>query len=413
MSVVTRLKRLAQRVLADAARVAPASLLARALPETQRFDANADPTPLKAPSGTRRLLIAPVNSAGQGWAWARAAERLPDVGATAMTIRPVVDFGFPADQVVPLGEYRWSRNWQRAQRQSVVEGFTHVILESGQPAFGDAFGARPLREVRHLQAAGIHVSLLFHGSDLRSPAAHRSHEPDSPFTPGLWDRTPGIELRTAASAELIRRAEVPVFVSTPDLLADARRAGAQPAWLPVVIDPERWASAHAPFIHGRRPIVAHAPSRAIVKGSDLIDPALSALHKEGAIEYRRLSGITSDRMPEAYGEADIVLDQFRIGSYGVAACEALAAGRIVVSHVSEEVRGIVRAQTGLELPILQSRAADIERTIRQIIDAPSEALATAQLGPAFVRAVHDGRTSAAALAEFLGVDQRLSGPAAE
>lgn len=413
MGATARLKRLAQRALATAAAAVPARVLARALPASQRFDPRADPTPLVTPSGERRLLIAPVNSAGQGWAWARSAERLPGVGAASMTIRPVADFGFPADQVVPLGEYRWSRRWQSAQRRTVMSGFTHVLLESGQPAFGDAFGARPLREVSQLREAGIHVALLFHGSDLRSPSRHREREADSPYAVGLWERTPGIELRTAESAELIRRADVPVFVSTPDLLDDARAAGAEPRWLPVVVDPERWSAVVPPLSRTGRPVVAHAPSRAIVKGSDLIDPVLQALHDEGLVEYRRISGVSSCDMPAAYGAADIVLDQFRIGSYGVAACEALAAGRIVVSHVADPVRATVLAETGLELPIVQSTARELSETIRRIIADPSHALTRAAAGPSFVRAVHDGRRSAAALAGFLGVDAPAERPAAE
>lgn len=410
MTTAARLKRLAQRTLSAGAGIVPASLLARVVPAGQRFDPRAAPTPLPVPAGQRRLLIAPANSAGQGWAWARAAERLPSVGATAMSIAPVESFGFPADQLVPLGEYRWSRRWQRAQRAAVIGGMTHALLESGQPAFGDAFGARPLREVRELQTAGIQVALLFHGSDLRSPARHRAAEPNSPFAEGLWSRTPAIALRTAASAELIRRAGAPVFVSTPDLLADTQEAGVDAIWLPVVVEPQRWRATAAPLAHGRLPIVAHAPSRAIVKGSDLIDSALAALAAEGVIEYRRIEGVSTRAMPAAYGAADIVLDQFRIGSYGVAACEALAAGRIVISHVSTAVRRIAAAASGLELPIVQSTAAEIDGVIRGIIADPSAALAAASAGPAFVRALHDGRYSAAALSAFLNVESPARAP---
>jgi len=90
------------------------SLLARVLPAGQRFDSAVTSAPLTMPETPARLLIAPVNSAGQGWAWARAAERLPGVGARAMAVRSVRDFGFAADQLVSLGEYRWSTRWQAA-----------------------------------------------------------------------------------------------------------------------------------------------------------------------------------------------------------------------------------------------------------------------------------------------------------
>lgn len=412
MTARARFTRAAQRALAAAARVVPAGVLSRLVPHGQRFDPRAEPTTLALPTTAVRLLIAPVNSAGQGWAWARAAERLPGVGAVAMSIRPVEGFGFPADQLVSLGEYRWSRRWQLLQAETVERSMTHVVLESGQPAFGDAFGARPLEEVERLVRAGVRTALLFHGSDVRSPGRHSAIEPDSPFAAGLWDRTPAITLRTAASAELIRRAGAPVFVSTPDLLDDIAAIGASADWLPVVVDPARWTAGIPPLAHGGPPVVAHAPSRAIVKGSDLVDPVLRTLESEGLVVYRRLQGLSVDEMPDAYRSADIVLDQFRIGSYGVAACEALAAGRIVVSHVRSAVREVVASTTGLTLPIVQARAAELEMVLRTLVADPSSALETATAGPAFVRAVHDGRRSAEILAPFLGVDASDMRPSA-
>ncbi len=142
------------------------------------------------------------------------------------------------------------------------------------------------------------------------------------------------------------------------------------------------------------PIVVHAPSKAIVKGSDLIDPVLTRLDAEGVIRYRRVHGVPAAGMPAIYREADIVLDQFRIGNYGVAACEALAAGRVVVSHVSPQVRDAVLTYSGRTLPIIESRAAGLEATLRHLIDRPEEAMAAAVSGPEFVRGLHDGGRSA-------------------
>ena len=72
-------------------------------------------------------------------------------------------------------------------------------------------------------------------------------------------------------------------------------------------------------------------------------------------------------MPEVYGTADIVLDQFALGIYGVAACEALVAGRVVVSHVAEFTRDAVRERTGLELPIVEARADRLESVLRIVV----------------------------------------------
>lgn len=385
------------RTAARVARALPQRLLARLVPAGQRFDPSAPPPAVQLPDTAARLLVGPVNSAGQGHAWARAAERLPGVGARAMAVRGPRDFGFAADQSVPLGDYRWSRAWQRAQRRAVLADATHVLLESARPLFGDVERGAVEAEVSALRERGIHVALAFHGSDLRDPAAHRARERHSPYAEGLWALTPALTARARHARALIAETGCPVFVSTPDLLLDVPEA----VWLPVVVEPERWRTDAAPLAHGGRPVVAHAPSTAIVKGTDLIDGTLRALEAEGLIEYRRLEGLPSAQMPAAYGAADIVLDQFRIGSYGVAACEAMAAGRIVVSHVAAAVRDRVQVDTGLAMPIVQAEADELEAVLRALLADASPALATAAAGPAFVAAVHDGALSARQLAPWL------------
>ena len=117
-----------------------------------------------------------------------------------------------------------------------------------------------------------------------------------------------------------------------------------------------------------------------------------------------MTGVPAAQMPDVYRRADIVLDQFRLGDYGVAACEALAAGRVVVGHVSPAVRDAVRARTGRELPVVESRGGDIERTLIDILADPDRARALAEEGAAFVREVHDGRKAADAMRGFLGSD---------
>src|SRR5690606_35228716 len=117
----------------------------------------------------------------------------------------------------------------------------------------------------------------------------------------------------------------PVFVSTPDLLTEVPWAH----WCPVVVDVKSWENTRE-LLTGERPIVAHFPSMGHVKGTHLIEPIVSDMQRRGVIEYRGMTGIKSADMPSHVASVDIVLDQFRIGSYGVAAVEAMAAGRVVI-----------------------------------------------------------------------------------
>ncbi|UOQ89835.1 hypothetical protein MUN74_02635 [Agromyces endophyticus] len=376
-------------------RLVPEPLLARILPGRLRYD----PASLAVavpPETPIRLFVGPVNFAGQGWQWARAAERLPGVGAVSMAYRIGTEFGYPVDVEVPASAYVFSKSWQRAQREAVTGGFSHVIVEAERHLFGRVYDQTVEQQVRELLASDVRVAMLSHGSDLRLPSRHAATHPDSPFQPD-WDQTAVFERQAADNLALLERLGLPVFVSTLGLLSDMPSAD----WLPVVIDVEAWSGGEPPMLRAR-PVVAHAPSNGRIKGSDLIDPALSRLHGEGLIEYRRVTGVPAAEMPELYRSADIVLDQFRLGDYGVAACEALAAGRVVVGHVADPVRSAVSARTGLELPVVESAGADVERVLRRLVADPDGARAVAARGPAFVREVHDGRFSADAMSRFLG-----------
>lgn len=385
-----------------------ARFLTRALPDrwlTRIFPAKYswDPAAMgvaRAPQSPIRLYVGPVNSAGQGYAWARAAERLPGVGAVSLMTRDASTdrYRFDVDVSVPVMGYTFASQWQREQKAELVARFSHVLLESGRFAYGSVPGSSPKRVAEQLEHAGLRVALVWHGSDIRIPSRHAAGEPDSPFGPeGGYPRESVaiLERNALAHRRLVDETRFPVFVSTPGLL-DVPRA----TWLPVVVDPDRWQTSEAP-LERRRPVVTYVPSNSPMKGSASIDDQLTDLDRSGLIEYRRLGGIPSAEMPAVYRDADIVLDQFRLGDYGVAACEAMAAGRVVVGHVSDAVRADVRARTGRELPIVESRLADVASTIRSILDDRVRFRAVAQDAVDYVRAVHDGQASADALSGFL------------
>jgi hypothetical protein len=358
---------------------------------------------VEVPDAPVRLYVAPANFAGQGFAWARAVEtHLEGVAARSMAPVTAEGFAFPADDPVPEHVAAGSRAWQRAQR-TAVERFSHVLVEAELPLFPRLGDGSVLSEVRSLRRAGLRVATVSHGSDVRSPSAHAAREPWSPYLEPSWGDGPVLEEQSRRNRRLLaqlRDEGVPAFVSTPDLLVDVPWA----TWLPVVVDPARWESGRRP-LERAVPVVVHVPSRGVVKGTDLVEPVLRDLDAEGLIEYRTVRGVPWSRMPALYGEADVVLDQFRLGSYGVAACEALAAGRVVVSHVGEQVRERVRA-TGDELPVVQADPSTLQEVLRDVVTDRERYREIAARGPGFVRALHDGSTSARVLSGFLDRDGR-------
>src|SRR5690606_24497761 len=126
-------------------------------------------------------------------------------------------------------------------------------------------------------------------------------------------RTAVLRKDARANLELIQRLRLPTFISTPDLEFDVPTA----TWCPVIVDVDRFATS-APLFASDRPRVVHVSSNAIQKGSDRINPALAPLMSAQRLDYELIAGVPSEQMPETFASADIVLDQFRLGSYGAA-----------------------------------------------------------------------------------------------
>ena len=146
-------------------------------------------------------------------------------------------------------------------------------------------------------------------------------------------------------------------------------------------------------------MVCHVSSHSLLKATIKLAPILRRLEDEGLIEFREYSGVAQDQVPGILASSDIVLDQFALGDYGVFACEGLASGRLVLSHVSEQVRADIVQRTGFEVPIPETTLDNVEWRIRDIVANPEQYREIAALGPEYIDRVHSGGFSARVLYE--------------
>lgn len=359
-------------------RALPEGLGLRLAPRSLGYGLADIPPPLVLPPGEVRLLVAPANSAAQGYAWARSAERLPGVGAANLTVVRPGALRFPADAEVPSAVMTHSRRWSRAQASAVGAAATHVLIESEQAILGVDFDADPRREAAWLDAAGIAGAYVSHGSDLRLPSAHAERERWSPFRDAEMPLRDALEATARRNAVFLAEQGRPVFVSTPDLLTEHPSA----TWLPMVIAPEQWHT-DEPVLRRRRPIVVHAPSNPQLKGTALIAGAVERLDAERIIDYRPAGSTPHSQMSALYARADVVLEQFRIGIYSTTAVEAMAAGRLVLAHISPDVRAVAERESGMPLPIVDADPDDIEAVLCDVAARPDHYRAIAARGPAY------------------------------
>ncbi|WP_139122920.1 glycosyltransferase [Cellulosimicrobium cellulans] len=357
------------------------------------------PLPVEVPEAPVRLYVAPANYAGQGFAWARAVEKyVPGAAARNMAAPGDSAYGYQTDYLVPRLAYTSYPGWS-ARQWRAVRRFSHVLVEAELLLFPGRGDGSLLSEVASLRRAGLQVATICHGSDVRPPAVHARSTRWSPFLDPAFRDVEALERSTARNLrtlEALRDQGVPAFVSTPALLEYVPWA----TWCPVVVDVEQWRTDEAPL---RRdvPVVVHAPSKGVMKGTSLIEPELIRLHQAGIIEYRRAEGLDRQQMVELYRGADIVLDSFRTGNYGAATCEALAAGRLVIARIDAQVRATAERARGASLPVVEADPESLGGVLQRIVTNRGYFREVAAQGPEFVRGLHDGAASARALAPFL------------
>lgn len=366
--------------------------------KARRAGETAPSLPMPEPRDVR-LMIGPANFAGQARRWAAAVSGNPQISALNMVTGTENPFGFEADYVVPHRISAHSGAWQRSFLDYLASNYSHVLIEAERRLLGGAFGGDVLAQIAELRRRGLTIGMVAHGTDIRLPSRHVSQVKWSPFAD--WPEVAEVEAGVEHNAAILRQAAAngaSLFVTTPGLLVDVPTAQV----LPLAIDPQLWSdAAPQPPLTKRKLTVVHIPSSGRIKGTQAITPILEKLGSEDLIDYTPITGIAHGEMPAAYGEADIVLDQFLLGDYGVAACEAMAAGRLVLGHVTDQVRAEAAKLAGMKLPIVEATVDSLESVLREVIANPGKFRVEAIQGSRFVAALHNGVAARSVLEEWL------------
>lgn len=141
-----------------------------------------------------------------------------------------------------------------------------------------------------------------------------------------------------------------------------------------------------PDPENRRPKIVHAPSVQEIKGTEFIEKAVEDLERKGlAFDYVRVQGVPHARAMRMYSEADIVVDELRMGSYGILSCEAMALGKPVICYILEEL-----VDTYPEgFPIVNANPDTITEVLEELIRSPQRRHEIGLQGRRYVEKVHD------------------------
>ena len=260
--------------------------------------------------------------------------------------------------------------------------------------FGQSF-LPGMRDLPWLRRMGKRVFVTFQGCDARQKSVCAQLELSccgDQDGEGLCTAD-----RDAHKRRLIERAchhAHRVFALNPDLL----RVIPDGEFLPYAIDWPREEPVQRPLA-GRSLRICHAPTNRTIKGTDNILAALDALSGEFEFELDLIENVPHAEAMQRYQNADLVIDQLRVGWYGAFAVELMAMGKPVVAYIRESDLAHVPPQLAEDLPIVNATPASIETVLRGLLSTPEQMAEIGRRSRRFVERWHDPERIAARLLE--------------
>jgi len=235
-----------------------------------------------------------------------------------------------------------------------------------------------------LKARGRRIAHRFTGFDLRLPSWDMAVNEHSPFHHGYV--TPWDEPLQKAYMGFLREYVDQFVVQDPELQQHFPEARV----IPRALDLEKWDFVGISSAK-RRPLVVHAPTNDVYKGSKFVIEAVEALQAEGVpFEFKMIKDVSLDQARKFYQAADIIVDQLLIGSTGVLTLEAWALGKPCVVYLQEGLfEDFYKTD---DVPVVNANPHNIKEQLRMIIGDVGRREELSYKGRELAENFHDIRT---------------------
>jgi len=343
-----------------------------------------------------RVLHLPVNIASQ---MSTLVTALRDLGIDARGIsygRSSLNDSDGIETFDPASCSSWAagRAMQLAFQQRVMAGIAWADVvhwhfnASAVPFEFDLRWAARLRKARIVE---------FHGTDIRTPEIAGR---DNPYIRRLFTGSPsayGISLESSRVTQ--RRFARYGFV--PLLPGRELEAYIQPGIFSqhyatnVALRVSNYAPSF-PDPGAKKPLIVHLPSNPVIKGTSVVLKAIEEIRDECDFEFRLVEGLPHAEAMGIVSQADIVLDQFLIGMYGLSALEGMAHGKPTVVYLAPRIADLL----GPGLPLVNSSPDDLSRTLVELIADGERRHRLGVAGRQYVERVHDSSVVACGLLEI-------------
>jgi glycosyltransferase involved in cell wall biosynthesis len=257
-----------------------------------------------------------------------------------------------------------------------------------------------------LKAMGKSVFFHFRGSEVRLNSVFKALSPYHYIEEQRAKNMPFVfqEPDQKAFRDFVCGVCDDVFVNDPELQCYVPNA----LIVPRAIDHALLEQAEVQKVR-ERPLIVHAPSRRGVKGTEYVLRAVELLKQEGLqFDFTLVENMSHCDALEIYRQATIIVDQLRIGWYGVLAVEGMALGKTVVSYIRHDLRHYLPSPA----PLANADPNNVTEVLRYLLNNPESAQAYAQAGRKFVKEYHDADKIAELLMSIYNQPFRAIDPSA-
>lgn len=275
--------------------------------------------------------------------------------------------------------------WKLGELAARARGFIYV----SELGFLDKLDDHRRYEFAFLKKHGKRLVCYFTGSDIRSlrkMAEREAHTGLPNIATYIAETNPSL---ASDAYEDVRRAIAEVADEFADMTfnADVDQQGylTRPSERYLYFYPdEDITDDFSKFDDVRTPVLVHAASSPVIKGTQLVRAAVEQLRAEGyEFEYIELLRQPHAEVRAALARAHIVLNHFFGETPAVFGVESLAAGCVVMMRADENVEPML--PPGSNSAWVVTRHFEVVTHLRQLLDAPETWEAQARAGAAWVR----------------------------
>ena len=179
-----------------------------------------------------------------------------------------------------------------------------------------------------------------------------------------------VEEQKARRIRKLYKKNVTMFAVNPDLLNFLPE---EAVFLPYALD-EAGIIRKKEYKIGSRIKIIHAPTQRACKGTDEIIQAVEKINQlyPNTIEFKLIEKVKHEDALKLYQEADLVIDQIRVGWYGSFAMETMCMGIPVIAYVNEEDLHFIPEQMAKDCleTVINANVENIFSVLENIVNNP-------------------------------------------